>query len=218
MDTTPNIQVMRVSEIKKAEYNPRHIGDEQRKALKESLKRFGLVEPLVYNKRTGTLVGGHQRLSVLEEEGVKEVPVVVVDLEVQEEKALNIALNSREISGEFEFTKLAEQLDELQENLPDAFDQLRLFALKGEGQVVGEEQEGSKLSGVGNGEHPDMELQPYEHHDYIVLVFRDQRDFMKAVSHFKIQMVNYSFVAKKRVGLGRCIDGKKYLDDLAKHG
>lgn len=218
MNSSPEIKVMRLAELKRADYNPRHIGDEQRKALKESLKRFGLVEPLVWNKRTGTLVGGHQRISILEEEGVKETPVVIVDLPLVEEKALNIALNSQEISGQFEFAKLDEQLKELEQDLPDAYDQLRMFALAGQHEDVEIDSDGSdKITGVGDGEHPDMALQPYEHHDYIVLVFRDQRDFMRAMDHFNIQKVDYSFTPKKRIGMGRCIDGAKYIERILKH-
>jgi hypothetical protein len=70
-----------------------------------------LVEPLVWNKQTGNLVGGHQRLKVLKEQGVKEVEVSVVDLEPTKEKALNIALNKAQ--GEWDFPKLKDLLQEI---------------------------------------------------------------------------------------------------------
>jgi len=75
------------------------------------LTEFDLVEPLIWNKRTGNLVGGHQRLKILQERGNKEVEVSVVDLPDNKEKALNLALNK--ISGEWDFPKLKDLLEEL---------------------------------------------------------------------------------------------------------
>lgn len=102
--------------INPAPYNPRvdlQPGDEQYEKLKRSIEEFGYVEPLVWNRRTGNLVGGHQRFKILvNEKGYKEVEVSEVDLDETREKALNIALNK--ISGDWETTKLAELLQELQ--------------------------------------------------------------------------------------------------------
>lgn len=110
------VEVVRipVEEIKPAPYNPRRPlqpGDPMYEALARSLDEFGLVEPLVWNRRTGHLVGGHQRLRVLLERGVKEVDVSVVDLPLEKEKALNVALNK--IQGEWDEAMLAALLEEL---------------------------------------------------------------------------------------------------------
>ena len=64
---------------------------------------------------------------------------------------------------------------------------------------------------------PEMELQPYEHWDYIVLMFRDQHDFMNALNKFGIKKVNYSQVSNKKVGLGRVIDGSRALKKLTEN-
>ncbi|ANB66157.1 DNA methylase family protein (plasmid) [Anoxybacillus sp. B7M1] len=102
--------------INPAPYNPRvdlQPGDPEYEKLKRSIKEFGYVEPLVWNRRTGNLVGGHQRYKILvNEEGLKELEVSEVDLDEVKEKALNIALNK--ISGDWENNKLAELLQELQ--------------------------------------------------------------------------------------------------------
>lgn len=108
------IKSININQINPAVYNPRVAlkpGDGEYEKLKNSIKSFGYIEPLVWNKRTGTLVAGHQRLSVLKEEGFKEVEVSVVDLSLEKEKALNIALNK--IRGYWDDDKLAALLDEL---------------------------------------------------------------------------------------------------------
>ncbi len=109
-----DIQKIAISEIKAAKYNPRKDlkpGDPEYEKLKKSLAEFDLVEPLIWNKRTGNLVGGHQRLKVLHARGDKEVQVSVVDLDDKKEKALNLALNK--ISGEWDFPLLKDLLQEL---------------------------------------------------------------------------------------------------------
>jgi ParB-like chromosome segregation protein Spo0J len=95
------IQVRRVSDLHPAPYNPRTIDPEAMAGLRRSVKEFGLVEPIVWNRQTSRVVGGHQRLQALSEMGVQETPVVVVDLDETREKALNLALNNPAITGEF---------------------------------------------------------------------------------------------------------------------
>jgi len=105
-----------ISKINPALYNPRvdlKPGDPEYEKLKKSIATFGYVEPLVWNKRTGTLISGHQRLKVLIEEGFTEVEVSVVDLPLDKEKTLNIALNK--IRGSWDEEKLVFLLEELKE-------------------------------------------------------------------------------------------------------
>jgi len=94
-------EVRRVSDLHPAPYNPRTIDPEAMAGLRRSVKEFGLVEPIVWNRQTARVVGGHQRLQALAEMGVQETPVVVVDLDETREKALNLALNNPAIAGEF---------------------------------------------------------------------------------------------------------------------
>lgn len=97
-----------VEKINPAEYNPRvdlQPDDDEYKQIKKSLNEFGCVEPLVWNKRTGNLVSGHQRLKVLIAAGAKTITCSVVDLDPNREKALNIALNK--ISGKWVDEKVA---------------------------------------------------------------------------------------------------------------
>jgi DNA modification methylase len=113
------IQKISISEINPAPYNPRvdlKPGDPDYEKLKQSMATFGYVEPLVFNQRTKTLISGHQRLKILIEQGVKETECSVVDLSLEEEKALNLALNK--IRGEWDEDKLAVLLEELKK-IPD---------------------------------------------------------------------------------------------------
>ena len=103
-----------VSELKAATYNPRKDlkpGDAEYEKLKRSIQEFGYVEPVIWNKRTGVVVGGHQRLKVMKDLGFTEVDCVVVDLDESKEKALNIALNK--ISGEWDTDLLTSLLKDL---------------------------------------------------------------------------------------------------------
>ena len=103
-----------------AEYNPRNISAHQAEALKRSIDRWGFVEPIVANKRTGKIVGGHQRVDAALALAVQKVPVHWVDLDEDSEKALNIALNK--ISGEWDNDTLAALLADLEQNGQDLED------------------------------------------------------------------------------------------------
>jgi len=116
-----NIQRLPLTRLAPAPYNPRVTlkpGDRRYATLARSLEEFDLVQPLVWNQRTGHLVGGHQRLEILRHQGATEVDCVVVDLPLEREKALNVALNNAEVAGDWEPVKLTELLNELVE-LPD---------------------------------------------------------------------------------------------------
>lgn len=109
-----NIETKRLEQLNPAPYNPRKDlkpGDPLFEKLKQSIETFGFVEPIIWNKRTGNVVGGHQRLAVLRELGKQEAECVVVDLDEQNEKALNIALNK--IQGEWDQEKLEAVLQDL---------------------------------------------------------------------------------------------------------
>lgn len=98
---------MQIEDINPAKYNPRldlQPGNPEYEKIKRSIQEFDLVEPLVWNKRTKRLVGGHQRLKVLKELGQETVDVSVVDLPEEREKALNIVLNKAQ--GDWDYGRL----------------------------------------------------------------------------------------------------------------
>lgn len=113
-------EVKRIADMNRAAYNPRvdlQPEDEEYQAIERSLKRHGLVQPIVWNRRTNTVVSGHQRLTVLEAQGETEVTVSVIDLDDIQEKELNVALNK--ITGEWDDDKLSVILNELGEEATD---------------------------------------------------------------------------------------------------
>ena len=132
MKTSPlSIMTKLVSDLSPAPYNPRSISEDALTGLRASVERFGLVEPIVWNSQTCHVVGGHQRLKVLQALGEVETQVVVVDLPEVEEKALNVALNSPSIAGEFT-PELHTLIAEIEASMPELADQLRYDDLAAE--------------------------------------------------------------------------------------
>ena len=101
-----------VSNLIFAEYNPRELTKDQHQDLKDSITRFGFVDPLIVNtnkERKNILVGGHQRLKIAKELGYKDVPCVEVDLTPDKEKELNVRLNKN--TGQWDWDALANHFD-----------------------------------------------------------------------------------------------------------
>ena len=102
------LETIPIGDLTPADYNPRKAlapGDPEFDKLKRSLDEFGYVEPVIWNKTTGRVVGGHQRITALKALGYEDVDCVVVELDETREKALNVALNK--INGEWDQDKLA---------------------------------------------------------------------------------------------------------------
>lgn len=103
-----------INKLKPAEYNPRidlKPGDKEFEKIRKSIEEFGYVDPVIINK-DGTIIGGHQRYKVLKDIGYTEIECIVIDIDKDKEKALNIALNK--ISGDWDKVKLKDLLTELQ--------------------------------------------------------------------------------------------------------
>jgi DNA modification methylase len=103
------IETKKLSDLKPAPYNPRKSTEKQEAQLKNSLEKFGVVEPIIFNKQTGYIVGGHFRVRELKKLGYKEVECVIVDLSEDDERELNIRLNAN--TGEWDWEELANAWD-----------------------------------------------------------------------------------------------------------
>ncbi|MNK30187.1 hypothetical protein D3C87_486000 [compost metagenome] len=120
--TSESIEINR-SQIEPAKYNPRKISEEAKKKLKANIKRMGVMGGIVWNKRSGRLVGGHQKLMILDElqkynretnENDYTIRVEAVDLSDQEEIEQNIFLNNKNAQGEFDNDILSTLLNDIE--------------------------------------------------------------------------------------------------------
>ena len=109
----PEIQIeyRAVDSLTLAPYNPRQMSAEEMAHLVKSIQEFGFIDPIIVNSKSGFVIGGNQRLEAAVTIGLKEVPVVEVNLSPEKERALNLALN--EISGEWDMPRLKDLLLEL---------------------------------------------------------------------------------------------------------
>jgi len=211
------------SKINPSPYNPRvrlTKEDPEYHAIAASLEEFGLVLPLVWNSVTGNLVGGHQRYYILLDKGYKQAEVSIVEIEdIEREKALNVTLNNIHAMGKWAFVPLEQILADIEGNSPDLYDRLEMHGLRHElagldrDDEEGEEEAEDEFA-AGDGPK-EMALLPYESYDYVMLMFKDQRDFMAAIDHFGLEKVRAPrFTGKKAIGFGRVIDGAEYLKKI----
>lgn len=110
------IVVRKIEELKKADYNPRKLTTKQRQDLTNSIKKFGLVDPILINthpRRKDIVIGGHQRLDVAEELGYTEVPCIELSLTLKKERELNIRLNKNTGQWDLQILQANFQAEEL---------------------------------------------------------------------------------------------------------
>lgn len=137
------IEQVPIGDLRPDPSNPRRISDAELEALTRSIRQFGLVDPIVARREDKTVIGGHQRLVAARRLGMKQVPVIYVDLSPEQAKLLNLALNR--ISGEWDEELLARMLTDLQQT-PDVDISLSGF---------GEEEISRLLKGIESRERRD---------------------------------------------------------------
>jgi ParB-like chromosome segregation protein Spo0J len=174
--------------IKNAAYNPRIISDEARRRLKRKIRKSGLVEPLIWNEATGNLVGGHQRLSILDELEKRddyELTVSVVCLDAAAEKKLNVFLNNSAAMGEWDEDKLADIVKEFSDAPEDlGFDPADMDVIFEDGELGGLFDDGNDKAAPDIEKIREMKEARKDHKEqsdeteggdhYAVLVFPDE--------------------------------------------
>jgi len=192
------IEKKKLSELKPAPYNPRQSTAKQEKQLKASLEKFGVVEPIIYNKQTGYIVGGHFRVRELTKLGYKEVECVIVDLNEEDERELNIRLNAN--TGEWDWDQLAnewdaEKLDDWGLDLPVDLDSIK---------------ETKDIPDIGEIEFSEELLLE---HNYIVLYFDNAMDWEVAQEVYGLNKVKSkeSSLGSQKIGIGRVLNGKNFI-------
>lgn len=116
------VETINRADIKNAAYNPRIMDKEAKKRLKKALQQHGLVSAITWNKRTGNLVGGHQRLEqldALEKNKNYSLDVCVIDVDEKEEAVLNVQLNNPSMQGEWDLDKLASMTEDFSVNFDE---------------------------------------------------------------------------------------------------
>lgn len=106
------IKQVNINDLIHADYNPRTLTEKQAEDLKESIVKFGFVDPIIVNEnidRKNIIVGGHQRVNVALGMGIKKVPVFYVDLDINAERELNVRLNKN--TGEWDWDALANMFE-----------------------------------------------------------------------------------------------------------
>lgn len=92
------------------------------KRLRKGIREYGLVAPITWNRRTGNVVGGHQRLKqldALEKSDDYDLTVAVIDVDEREEAKINVQLNNPSMQGDWDFDKLADMTDEFDLTMED---------------------------------------------------------------------------------------------------
>lgn len=207
------LEKIKIDLLKPAEYNPRKElkpKDIEYQKIKNSILEFGYVDPIIVNKDY-TVIGGHQRINVLKDLGYEEVDVVIIDIDKTKEKALNIALNK--ITGEWDLGKLADLLLDLDSENYDllltGFDDKEIENLMAPiEEEIPAEVEFSEVLG--------------EEHNYIVLYFDNEVDWLQAESLFNLKEVKCGSTradgkitkSMERKSIGRVIKGREAIDRI----
>jgi len=110
--TAMQIEHVAIDSLRPDPANPRRISDAELEALTRSLREWGFVQPVIARREDRTVVGGHQRLLAARKLGIKSVPVIFVDLPLEQARLLNLALNK--ISGAWDEDLLARMVADLQ--------------------------------------------------------------------------------------------------------
>ena len=207
-----------INELKYAHYNPRKKlkpEDKEYQKIKKSIEEFGYVEPIIINK-DNTIIGGHQRLTVLKDLGYEEVDVIQIDIDKTKEKALNIALNK--ITGEWDYAMLGDLLLELDsENYDLEITGFEDYEIEDILAPISNEKDEKK-------DIKDIEFSEIigEEHNYIVLYFDNEIDWLQAESLFDIKQVKCGSTRSdgkinkgmNRVGIGRVLKGREAINKI----
>jgi len=198
-DSEIQINYLRIDGLKPSEYNPRKLSKKEYHKLKQSIVKFGMVDPIIVNMhpaRENIIVGGHQRFYICKELGHQTIPCVFVNLALTDEQELNVRLNKN--LGEWDYNMLA-NIDEsiLRDSGFEQKDLDKIFELNDDI------------------DEPSIEFtkELLEENNYILFVFDNTMDWQVIRDHFDLKTVLAldSKEGYERPGIGRVVDGKKLL-------
>jgi hypothetical protein len=180
----------------------------QQAALKGVLEQIGWIQRIIVNQHTGCVLDGHLRVGLAISQGEATVPVLYVDLDEGEEALALATLDPISALAGQDNQQLRLLLEDVHAN--DAAVQGMLAELAyshGKDDAVAEEEDEGDEKVI-----PEMELQPYESYDYVLVLCRKTQDFNNLAERLGLERVNASPVpGGKKIGMGRCVDAAKVL-------
>jgi hypothetical protein len=192
--------------------NWRRHSPEQLQSIRDLLADpdVGWAGACLYNERTKRLIDGHARKSVSDPKQV--VPVLVGDWSEEAEKKILATLDPVAAMAQGDADAYAALVETI--NAESLWVRDLLHNTQAGLVAAGEEDEepAAEPSAV----LPQMECQPFEHHDYIMLLFKNEQDFQQACERLGIDRVQVTYPGgKQKIGLGRCVDGMKAITALS---
>ena len=230
---TPAPPALKLEDLHEAPFNPRNIGQDALDGLTYSLEEFGDLSGITFNTQLKVLVGGHQRLRALKAKyGAKlkfdgktittpngdTFTVRTVEWDEPKTKAAMLAANNDAIQGQFN-SAAETMILELQNLNPEHWDKLLLkdiIKTIDEADAAAQADAGKSAPGAGKALPPPMELAPFEHYDYVLVMFKDSRDWLNFISRFPLPKRHFALRGGKVKSVGDCrvLNGKDFIDRL----
>ena len=196
---------MRLSEIKPYKKNAKKHDETQIKNVMQSIKEFGVVQPIVVDKNN-TIIIGHCRYEAMKRLGYDQLQddwVKVVDLSEEEADKLRL-LDNKLNESEWSLDLLLDSIQNI-----DFSDYMLDWDIKDFEEKEKEKEKREKV-------FEEMQLKSFEHYDYIVFVFDNQMDWLNMVNEFGLKKVNAGYGTVKKIGLGRVVKGEKLIERLGR--
>jgi hypothetical protein len=195
--------------------NPNRHSAHQIQILAAIIQEQGWRAPITVSKRSGLIVRGHGRLEAALLMGCDKVPVDEQDYANEAEELADLLADNRLSElAELDEADLKKVIEKLREADPSFDVELTGFMEDEIAKLFAEEDVEDALETI-----PRMECQAFEHHDYLVFMFHDLRDWMLALQGMGVVEVDYSISrTSKRIGIGRVLNGKRLLQLLQAGG
>ena len=193
------VELVKISELKPAEYNPRQASQKQIKHIRDSIRKFKMVEPIVVNgspERKNVIIGGHIRTKIWQELGHDAIPVHYIDLSLNDERELNLRLNKNQAEFDFELLANYEEQELISAGF-EATDLERIFKEPMPNQVKGEIEFSPEL---------------LESQNYVVLYFDNELDWQ--VAQTKLGIKPAKDIKGLNTGVGRVLKGMDIVNKL----
>lgn len=188
--------------------NPNRHSAHQIQLLASIIQEQGWRNPITVSKRSGLVVRGHGRLEAALLIGCEVVPVDEQDYASEAEELADLLADNRLAElAELDEGELKRLLKSIQESDPSFDLELTGFMEDEIRKLFDDEESAEDLETI-----PRMECQAFEHHDYLVFMFHDLRDWMLALQLMGVREVDYSITrTSKKIGLGRVMYGKRLI-------